>query len=117
MRRFIHGVLVALILCSSGLYAKNYADKTYLSARSNGMNMAMEYTTWHKQMALIDNDKFGGTIQAVGFYEESTNEKDLGKYFGQVCRRKIGDKIGIGIISELAHADNLPDNCVIPANG
>jgi len=82
MRRFIYGVLVALILCSSGLVAKTYTDKTYLSARSNGMNMAMEYATWHKQMALIDNDKFMGTVQAVGFYEESTNEKDLGKYFG-----------------------------------
>lgn len=83
MKRFLNGVLVALILVGS-MAAKTYTDKTFLMPRSHNPNLAMEYTTWHKQMALIDDNKFGGTIEATGFYEKSNNKVDLGRYFG-VC--------------------------------
>ena len=81
MRRFIPGLLAMLMLFSAA-EAKTYTNKTFLTPRSDNMNLAMEYTTWHKQVALKDDKKFGGTVQAVGFYTESDNEKDLGKYFG-----------------------------------
>jgi hypothetical protein len=83
MRRFISGLLAAAMIFGSAA-ATTYSNKTFLTPRSNNMNLAMEYTTWHKQISMIDDKKFGGSIQATGFYEESTNEKDLGKYFG-VC--------------------------------
>jgi hypothetical protein len=81
MRRFIHGLLIALLAFGS-VSATIYTDKSYLKSRSNGMNLAMEKTTWHQQVALIDKHKFGGTIQATGFYERSEDGNDLGKYFG-----------------------------------
>ena len=81
MKRFVYGILVACIMMGSAT-AKTYTDKTFLMPRSHGMNMAMEYTTWHKQTSMIDDNKFGGSIQVTGFYEESENKKDLGKYFG-----------------------------------
>lgn len=81
MKKLIHGLLVATLLVGSAA-AKTYSDKTFLMPRSHGMNMAMEYTGWHKQTSLNNDDKFGGTVQATVFYEESTNKKDLGKYFG-----------------------------------
>jgi hypothetical protein len=81
MRRFIPGLLAALMIFSS-VTAKVYTNKTFLTPRSNNMNLAMEYTTWHKQTSLVPDKKFGGSIQATGFYEESDNKRDLGKYFG-----------------------------------
>ena len=81
MKRFVHGLLVATLLVGS-VAAKTYTDKTFLAPRSHGMNMAMEYTGWHKQTAMIDDNKFGGTVQLTGFYEESNNKCDLAKYFG-----------------------------------
>ena len=91
MKRLIHGILVAMVLVSP-LAAKVYSDKTFLMPRSHNPNLAMEYTTWHKQFALIDDKKFGGTVQATGFYEKSNNKTDLGKYFG-VCNYYNGNCI------------------------
>jgi hypothetical protein len=89
MRRFIHGLLVALLVIGS-VSATTYTDKTFLKPRSNGMNLAMEKTTWHQQVALIDKHKFGGTVQATGFYEESKHSHDLGTYFGTSNWRNNG---------------------------
>jgi hypothetical protein len=91
MRRFIPGLLAALMIVSS-VSAKVYTNKTFLAPRSNNMNLAMEYTTWHKQTSLVPDKNFGGTIQAVGFYEESDNKHDLGKYFG-VCNYNNGNSV------------------------
>jgi len=81
MKRFIPAVFIALLI-SGNLAAKIYTNKTFLMPRSHNTNIAMEYTTWHKQFAKIDDDMFGGTVQATGFYEKSNNKEDLGKYFG-----------------------------------
>ena len=89
MRRFVHG-LIAMLLITSGLAAKDHTDKTFLMPRPHGVNLAMEKTTWHKQTDIIDDDKFGGTIQATGFYDKSDNKKDLGTYFG-VCNYDNSD--------------------------
>lgn len=83
MKRFVHGLLITLLLCGS-LGAKTYSDKSFLMPRPHGVNLAMESTTWHKQTALIDENKFGGTVQVTGFYDKSNNKKELGQYFG-VC--------------------------------
>ena len=76
MKRLIHGVLVALLIAGN-VAAKTYTNKTFLMPRSHNTNLAMEYTTWHKQTALIDEDKFGGTVQLTGFYEKSDNKRGV----------------------------------------
>ena len=81
MKKILQGLLATALVATS-LSAKTYSSKTFLMPRSDNPNLAMEYTTWHRQIKLHDEDKFGGTIQAVPFYEESDNKKDLGKYFG-----------------------------------
>jgi hypothetical protein len=81
MKRFVPGLLVTLMIFGS-VSAKVYSNKTFLTPRSHNMNLAMEYTTWHKQTSVIDDKKFGGNLQATGFYEESVNKTDIGKYFG-----------------------------------
>ena len=50
--------------------------------RSIGSNMPMEYTTWHNIIRKTPNNQSGVNIQVTGFYQESTNETNLGKYFG-----------------------------------
>ena len=81
MKRFFHGLLAAAIIIGN-VAADTHTNKTFLMPRPNGMNMAMEYSTWHKQTSMIDDEKFGGSIQATGFYEESENKSDLAQYFG-----------------------------------
>jgi len=82
MRKLLYGLLVCFI-CVSPTYAKVYTDKTFLMTRSHNDNMAMEYSGWHKQFRMIDDEKWGASIQATGFYQASTNKTDLGKYFGK----------------------------------
>ena len=79
MRSLIHG-LIAMMLIVGTVSGKTYTDKTFLMPRPHGVNLAMESTTWHRQTDLIDEDKWGGTIQLTGFYDRSTNKNDLGKY-------------------------------------
>jgi len=79
----IYGLLVLAtfaIMMHAG--ARTQHDKTFLMPRSHNENLAMEYTTWHKTWEKTDEKGYGGTIQAVGFYQESENEKALGNYFG-----------------------------------
>jgi|SaaInl4_200m_RNA_FD_contig_31_1603254_length_1715_multi_12_in_0_out_0_1 hypothetical protein len=81
MKKVLPGILLALIIASP-LCAKTHSSKTFLMPKSNNPELGMEYTTWHKQIKLQDEDKFGGTVQAIPFYQESDNKEDLGKYFG-----------------------------------
>jgi len=81
MKKLVYSVLVALVIFGS-VDAKVYTNKTFLMPRSHNENLAMEYTGWHKQFREIDENRWGGTFQATGFYQASTNKTDLGKYFG-----------------------------------
>ncbi|MCK4517729.1 hypothetical protein KAT92_03065, partial [Candidatus Babeliales bacterium] len=81
MKRIVHGLLAALVIVGSAT-ATTHTNKSFFAPRPHNPNLAMEQTTWHKQTALIDDDKFCGTIQATGFYDNSQNEKDLGQFFG-----------------------------------
>ena len=90
MKRFVHGLLITLLLCGTA-GAKTYTDKSFLMPRPHGVNLAMEATTWHKQTAMIDENKFGGTVQLTGFYDKSDNKNELGHYFG-VCNYDNGTK-------------------------
>ncbi|MCK4517916.1 hypothetical protein KAT92_04010 [Candidatus Babeliales bacterium] len=82
MRKFFY-VMLAILVSTSCAQARTHTNKTFLMPRSHLDNMAMEYSTWHKQFRDIDEEKWGSSIQATGFYQESTNQSALGKYFGK----------------------------------
>lgn len=58
------------------------SDRTYLSPRSPGANIAHQYTTWHEHVFGKNCNKTHTSFQLTGFYAESEKRKDLGKYFG-----------------------------------
>ena len=82
MKKILKISLIAAISTIGILQAKTYHDKTFLMPRSHGQNIAMENATWHKLIAYSDEDAFGGSLQATGFYQDSENEGPVGQYFG-----------------------------------
>jgi|GEM_PF-458684 hypothetical protein len=87
MKKILHGILATALFAGS-VSAKTFTDKTFMMPRSHNPNLAMEYTSWHKQIRLHDEEKFGGSLQASLFYDESDNKADLGKYFGMINKQK-----------------------------
>lgn len=73
---------MSLALVFGAASAKTYSDKTFLMPRDQITNLAMEYATWHKQIHREPDAQYNGTVQAIGFYQESTNKTDIGEYFG-----------------------------------
>ena len=85
MKRFSKKILLVsfiIILHASNITSATYSNKTFLMPRPVGCNMAMEYTTWHNITRKTPNNQFGANFQVTGFYQESTNDTDIGKYFG-----------------------------------
>lgn len=117
MRKLNIGLLVAMTFIGS-LSAKTYTDKKFLTPRSHNENLAMEYTTWHKQTSIIDEDKWGGAVQATAFYQESTNKTDLGKYFGiynwLTAQQRIQDFIQVK--DDATNSPLLPKNIIHDPN-
>lgn len=96
MRKLIIG-LCALTLCFSSLLATTFSDKTFLMPRSVMFNLPMEYTTWHTQINRMSNSEYNGTVQVVPFYQRSTNETAIGKYFGF----DWAGEAGLGIVNQI----------------
>lgn len=85
MKRFSQkklALLVGLTFFVGSISATTYSNKTFLMPRPILRNMAMEYTTWHKVTRNAPKNQWGTNIQATGFYQESNNGTELGKYFG-----------------------------------
>lgn len=71
-------LLAALAVGSSHLYGAT--GKTYLTSRSTGVNLAMEKTAgWHHLIECDDKKRFGFNLQAVGFYNDYSDNQ--GRYF------------------------------------
>ena len=106
-------MLLGLVIVMGSVYADNHhSKKTFLMSRPQGVNLAMEYTTWHdhvyngkKHICTNSCDrpcvkasapracaprscnpcgprKINASFQATGFYQDSTNHEQIGKYFG-----------------------------------
>ncbi len=90
MNKLGKSLLVASLVVGA-MKADTYTNKTFLAGRPVGVNLAMESTTWSTQTHKIEGneDKFGASFQAVGFYQENTNEDSLGKYFGFDDKRTL----------------------------
>jgi hypothetical protein len=79
-----------LLLCSyfglslmlSGVSADS-TRKTFLAPRSTGVNVPMEYTTWHGHVyGKKTNLRNRTSFQVTPFFQGSTNESEVGEYFG-----------------------------------
>ena len=79
MKKLLKGLLVAVLAVSSVHATTN---KTFLMPRSQGVNLAMEYTTYNELIQHKNGDFFGAHFQVVPFYSESSDSDDIGKYFG-----------------------------------
>jgi hypothetical protein len=82
INRNLKAALLA-VLALSAAHVDAHTNKTFLMPRAHGVNLAMEYTTFNELVnRKTENESFGGSLAATGFYQESTNEKELGRYFG-----------------------------------
>ncbi len=68
-------------LCAGTSFAAS-SQKTFLAVRPAGVNGAMASTLHHDCALKNENNKTHTYLSATGFYQGSTNGKDLGKYFG-----------------------------------
>ncbi|MFH0898856.1 MAG: hypothetical protein V1855_04720, partial [bacterium] len=78
--------LLALGLCGGTLFADtSHSKKTFLSPRAVGVNKAMEYTTWNNHIYTkweSEPTNIKSHIQVTPFYQASTDQDDIGRYFG-----------------------------------
>ncbi len=107
MNKYAKRFLVASLVTLTGLAnAATTTNKTHLQPRPAGVNLAMEKTIWHTQInkkITKEDDKFGASLQAVGFYEQSTNGAGLGKYFGFGNRNEL--TVGLASTSVAGRVD------------
>ena len=101
-------VLVAAVLLASSAHAKTFTDKTFMNVRSTTVNQPMQLATWHDQFKK-DEDKCGTSLQAVGFFQQSTNAKDLGKYFSSSAKVAQANA-PLGFIKDFIATNNVANS-------
>jgi hypothetical protein len=78
--------IIVLFIISSVVnlpsYPYTYINKTFLTPRPPNANMSIETSMWHSHISNEIGNKYGMTLQISPFYQESTNKKAIGKYFG-----------------------------------
>jgi len=98
-------IFFVLIQFTSWLNA--YTNKTFLMHRPQGVNLAMESTTFYELKQVKKENLFGAKFQAIPFYSKSTDEADLGRYFGadgkNVISFKNQDAAGFVNMSYIVH--------------
>lgn len=80
MNKLIKGLTVAALVV--GANANAHTEHTYLQSRPQGVNLPMEYTTFNERMTSKLEGRFGGNFMVTGFYSDSTDESEIGKYYG-----------------------------------
>lgn len=80
MNKMLKGLLAAALAVSSAQVSA-HTNKTFLTPRPHGVNLPMEYTTFCELVGRKSEDNFGGSFQVTGFYQASTNDDDIAKYF------------------------------------
>ena len=88
----IKGFLFLLLLTFSFCLAGDKTNKTFFLPRSQNVNLGMQMPRWLSLIYEDKKDHFGSSIQITNFYQDSTNGKDLSKYFMFDGKRSL--KIG-----------------------
>lgn len=89
--------LLAAVLSTSASYASSVSNKTFLMPRSAGVNKAQEFSGshWLTDFPAKDHHSF---FNVSGSYQDSTNHKELGQYFGVVANSnsfKVGARLDV----------------------
>lgn len=79
MKKILKGLALATLVATSATAA---TDQTFLQVRPQGVNLAMESTTWRDLLLTKKEDAFGAHFQVAPFYMDSSDSSDIGKYFG-----------------------------------
>jgi len=107
MRNSFKFSMFTIILLTSTNFLKSYTNKTFLMHRPQGVNLAMESTTFYELKQVKKENLFGAKFQAIPFYSQSTDKSDLGRYFGADGKNVINfenkDKSEIINIQYLLH--------------
>ncbi len=74
-------LVAALTLSAAHLSADSSTNKTFLMPRPVGVNAGMQSTTFYDLVNRKAHDKFGANFEVTGFWQESTDGKEQGKYF------------------------------------
>ncbi|MCF7800099.1 hypothetical protein K9M16_03830 [Candidatus Babeliales bacterium] len=106
-------ILLASMLCAitcGQIFSKTNTNKTFMTPRPQLSNMAMEYTTWHMQINKLKG--FSPSFQLTGFYQDSTDKKDIGQYFGYYASNaeEIRDYISVATEDEVVTNETKPDS-------
>lgn len=76
-------LLLAVLALGAQSAGAHYTNKTFLLPRNQGLvNLPLEMTTFQERIHKPLENRFGGSIEAVGFYGQNTNKHAIGTYFG-----------------------------------
>ena len=82
MNKVIKGLLITALTLSAQNVAA-HTNKTFLQPRNQALvNLPLIDTTWSERKCAKLEDRFGGNFQITGFYGQSTDNNNTGKYFG-----------------------------------
>lgn len=81
MNTLMKSILVSALALSAA-HVQAATNKTYLAPRPVGQNLAMEVVTFNELVDNKNEDRFGGNLQVTGFYSQSADKAETGKYFG-----------------------------------
>jgi len=83
MNKTIKGLLIAALALSAQNVSGASTNKTFLQPRNQGLvNLPLEMTTFHERTSAKIANRWGFNFEATGFFGQSTNKSQLGKYFG-----------------------------------
>lgn len=81
MNKVLKSMMFAALAISAA-HLQAHTNKTTLTTRSHGVNLALERSGgFNEHVMRNDKNRFGGNFQAVGFFNDSTDEAELAKYF------------------------------------
>jgi hypothetical protein len=80
MNKTLKGLLVA-VLAISAVQAKDTTDKTFMMPRPVGVDLPRQAVTFAELTQMEKEDRFGGNFQIVPFFQQSTHNADVAKYF------------------------------------
>jgi hypothetical protein len=84
MNKMLKSLLVAaLTLSAAHLQAdtSGSTNRTYLSPRAAGLNMPMAWSTFGELVNHKGDDRFGASVAVTGFWQQSVDGGEQGKYF------------------------------------
>jgi len=93
MKNMLRSLLVTALAISAA-HVNAHTNKTFLNPRTQDVSLSSEQASFYDLMKTNHMDRFGGNFQVTGYYSESTNKNDLGKYFAPKDASSFTAQIG-----------------------